>query len=112
MHHRLPRHRIDQRQRAVAPVEPEPTLVGGTHRRPSHCISSATPKPQAPLSSAAPTHIFGSQWAANAMPLSGNTTSSATRLGNNAPSTTASSRSEEHTSELQSLMRISYAVFC
>src|SRR3546814_8898578 len=54
----------------------------------------------------------------NAMPLSGNTTSSATRLGNNAPSTTASSqcvpplRSEEHTSELQSLMRISYAVFC
>src|SRR3546814_6231205 len=25
---------------------------------------------------------------------------------------TASSRSEEHTSELQSLMRISYAVFC
>src|SRR3546814_3258899 len=27
-------------------------------------------------------------------------------------STTLSSRSEEHTSELQSLMRISYAVFC
>src|SRR3546814_5410133 len=27
-------------------------------------------------------------------------------------STTATSRSEEHTSELQSLMRISYAVFC
>src|SRR3546814_5435993 len=28
------------------------------------------------------------------------------------PSTTRPSRSEEHTSELQSLMRISYAVFC
>src|SRR3546814_3987153 len=28
------------------------------------------------------------------------------------PSTTRSARSEEHTSELQSLMRISYAVFC
>src|SRR3546814_6387606 len=28
------------------------------------------------------------------------------------PSVTLSSRSEEHTSELQSLMRISYAVFC
>src|SRR3546814_2056553 len=28
------------------------------------------------------------------------------------PSTDAASRSEEHTSELQSLMRISYAVFC
>src|SRR3546814_7358682 len=29
-----------------------------------------------------------------------------------APCTDAPSRSEEHTSELQSLMRISYAVFC
>src|SRR3546814_10017262 len=29
-----------------------------------------------------------------------------------APSRSASRRSEEHTSELQSLMRISYAVFC
>src|SRR3546814_8852816 len=29
-----------------------------------------------------------------------------------APSTTRTPRSEEHTSELQSLMRISYAVFC
>src|SRR3546814_4801596 len=28
------------------------------------------------------------------------------------PSTSSPSRSEEHTSELQSLMRISYAVFC
>src|SRR3546814_2421523 len=28
------------------------------------------------------------------------------------PATSAGSRSEEHTSELQSLMRISYAVFC
>src|SRR3546814_3607341 len=28
------------------------------------------------------------------------------------PTSKASSRSEEHTSELQSLMRISYAVFC
>src|SRR3546814_4948218 len=28
------------------------------------------------------------------------------------PSSTATLRSEEHTSELQSLMRISYAVFC
>src|SRR3546814_3446840 len=30
----------------------------------------------------------------------------------NAPATDPSGRSEEHTSELQSLMRISYAVFC
>src|SRR3546814_5292521 len=32
--------------------------------------------------------------------------------GRRCPSTTLATRSEEHTSELQSLMRISYAVFC
>src|SRR3546814_7976677 len=37
----------------------------------------------------------------------GRTASSAGTIGNG-----AASRSEEHTSELQSLMRISYAVFC
>src|SRR3546814_8998918 len=31
---------------------------------------------------------------------------------NSIPGATSSARSEEHTSELQSLMRISYAVFC
>src|SRR3546814_1385557 len=34
------------------------------------------------------------------------------RLLNPAPTTFSARRSEEHTSELQSLMRISYAVFC
>src|SRR3546814_4940694 len=33
-------------------------------------------------------------------------------VGGNIPSATVYYRSEEHTSELQSLMRISYAVFC
>src|SRR3546814_12021334 len=33
-------------------------------------------------------------------------------LAKGAPAVTAKGRSEEHTSELQSLMRISYAVFC
>src|SRR3546814_7540532 len=33
-------------------------------------------------------------------------------IGNLSMSSTKSARSEEHTSELQSLMRISYAVFC
>src|SRR3546814_3175226 len=33
-------------------------------------------------------------------------------IGRSKPSAAAVSRSEEHTSELQSLMRISYAVFC
>src|SRR3546814_5659341 len=34
------------------------------------------------------------------------------RRSSNSPATLTSARSEEHTSELQSLMRISYAVFC
>src|SRR3546814_16734701 len=34
------------------------------------------------------------------------------RAGNHAPIPKRNARSEEHTSELQSLMRISYAVFC
>src|SRR3546814_947964 len=34
------------------------------------------------------------------------------RLTTNVPLTYVEDRSEEHTSELQSLMRISYAVFC
>src|SRR3546814_9811504 len=34
------------------------------------------------------------------------------RASSSRPSPTAKPRSEEHTSELQSLMRISYAVFC
>src|SRR3546814_1771921 len=38
-------------------------------------------------------------------------TASADRSSGDCP-VTANSRSEEHTSELQSLMRISYAVFC
>src|SRR3546814_9748900 len=33
-------------------------------------------------------------------------------MGRRASSSTSGPRSEEHTSELQSLMRISYAVFC
>src|SRR3546814_4990520 len=35
-----------------------------------------------------------------------------TRIRNNGWATPGDARSEEHTSELQSLMRISYAVFC
>src|SRR3546814_9676335 len=38
--------------------------------------------------------------------------SAACRKGSSPRSSPALSRSEEHTSELQSLMRISYAVFC
>src|SRR3546814_8421271 len=40
------------------------------------------------------------------------TISSTTRVTSTLASGARSSRSEEHTSELQSLMRISYAVFC
>src|SRR3546814_2406231 len=44
--------------------------------------------------------------------LAGEPTSIATPRGVTARFHTAKRRSEEHTSELQSLMRISYAVFC
>src|SRR3546814_977826 len=37
---------------------------------------------------------------------------SATRTDTSVPDSSPATRSEEHTSELQSLMRISYAVFC
>src|SRR3546814_2456162 len=37
---------------------------------------------------------------------------SSRRMSPDAPGETRAARSEEHTSELQSLMRISYAVFC
>src|SRR3546814_4746825 len=40
------------------------------------------------------------------------TRSSGTKTERTAPSSRLAGRSEEHTSELQSLMRISYAVFC
>src|SRR5882724_4667731 len=45
----------------------------------------ATPSPQAPLRMSAPTMILGSQPPATPIPLSGNTTKSATALGPTAP---------------------------
>src|SRR3546814_5576228 len=42
----------------------------------------------------------------------GSSNSSSSTGSRSATTTAASRRSEEHTSELQSLMRISYAVFC
>src|SRR3546814_7093778 len=64
----------------------------------------------------APSAVIGSPVRLNTMPMfRSNTTStpSATQhLSGLIQSMSANSRSEEHTSELQSLMRISYAVFC
>src|SRR2546426_8578357 len=59
------------------------------HIRFSSRISSATPSPQAPFSSKAPTMIFESQPPARPMPLIGITTNHATRLGPSAPITSA-----------------------
>src|SRR3546814_1483315 len=50
--------------------------------------------------------------AARSSPRSRTASGSARNPGSTARSTLAQWRSEEHTSELQSLMRISYAVFC
>src|SRR3546814_9414763 len=48
----------------------------------------------------------------NSVNWKGNSSASPERLMETPPMMTDQMRSEEHTSELQSLMRISYAVFC
>jgi hypothetical protein len=55
-------------------------------------MRSATPSPQAPLRMSAPTMILGSQPPATPIPLSGNTTKSATALGPTAPISRARSQ--------------------
>src|SRR3546814_2549639 len=61
----------------------------------------------------APTHLrFDTSPGGGAAPNPAMYVTSAGNLGIGADGLTASERSEEHTSELQSLMRISYAVFC
>src|SRR3546814_10811340 len=77
------------------------------HRRPSSprrprpklCAESSKPGTTNPSSSGAPSKGEA-------------TASSATTMLNIFYSALSEDRSEEHTSELQSLMRISYAVFC
>src|SRR3546814_3111453 len=93
--------------------------------------------PQAPLTSGPIIMRPGTKPPATGWPLSGATTNQATSVGKIAPNSSAAiqypaprgnlgstqektkpqtppqkARSAEHTSELQSLMRISYAVFC
>src|SRR3546814_2811698 len=68
-------------------------------KRPKNCISWTTSSARASTGDASSSACLAaaSNGATCAMPLT---------------SVASSSRSEEHTSELQSLMRISYAVFC
>src|SRR3546814_5697625 len=61
----------------------------------------------------------GKVWPSGPVPIIGSTKASGSGAGCSAKdwigrraSSAAAARSEEHTSELQSLMRISYAVFC
>jgi hypothetical protein len=70
-------------------ASPALSFLYGTLTRFSSRISSATPSPQAPLSSSALTMIFGSQPPARPMPFIGITTNHATRLGPSAPITSA-----------------------
>src|SRR3546814_3313302 len=76
------------------------------HGLPSRSVTATTP---------------GSYWHSTLRPASsvangrwptGRTRSHGRRTGTDSSSAPAATRSEEHTSELQSLMRISYAVFC
>src|SRR3546814_10106948 len=77
--------------------------------RPSHGCGSATAR--APTASARSHRVLFRGGSGHCPPL--DPTSSQRRLGSQAaPASCHRPRSEEHTSELQSLMRISYAVFC
>src|SRR3546814_6272059 len=66
--------------------------------------SRAIIRPQAPAAFTRPI-MKSAQWSAMPRP-------AAASAAERASEATTTSRSEEHTSELQSLMRISYAVFC
>src|SRR3546814_3849482 len=83
------------------PIETMYKIIRRIKRR--YNCSTGLPRPSEPGSSAAHDHL-GSLHAACADP-------SYCGCHNRHPCG-SSSRSEEHTSELQSLMRISYAVFC
>src|SRR3546814_8767896 len=71
-------------------------------RRP--ILSAAGPAPSAPNSDPSKAELTTHPVRAGPMPSAG-------AANSKAPATTPS-RSEEHTSELQSLMRITYVVFC
>src|SRR3546814_19266002 len=59
------------------------------------------------------TTLFRSRWLGDGrLPRSSSCTGAPGSTGWPAATSSCSTRSEEHTSELQSLMRISYAVFC
>src|SRR3546814_8134882 len=77
-----------------------------TPETPLHC---GCLDPDAPSASAAPAATSGSRASTEA---SFRTTGAAGRSPSARCLRSSSGRSEEHTSELQSLMRISYAVFC
>src|SRR3546814_9724801 len=81
---------------------------GQHHRRAGHLDFRAWPQRQR---TATPAHAFS--FHASARALAGRLASNHVRTATSAGwARLRSRRSEEHTSELQSLMRISYAVFC
>src|SRR3546814_5199091 len=92
-------------------ASPSPTLV--LPPVPATAVSDVLPPVERP-----PLPLFPLPLLPLPLPLPGKDSSSVTRLSRPliAPSSALSAsptlRSEEHTSELQSLMRISYAVFC
>src|SRR3546814_7104045 len=79
----------------------DPPLVGALA---TAATASGRSAPSFPAAAILSTEVTGTPSAAGRSPT--------TTLGLPSATMAASSRSEEHTSELQSLMRISYAVFC
>src|SRR3546814_3259062 len=79
----------------------------------SRCGSSTrTTRRSAPSRSAAASSIWTSSCAADRVPRESSPRHAAITASPSASPHGGMARSEEHTSELQSLMRISYAVFC
>src|SRR3546814_7285291 len=86
-------------------------------RRPPRSTRPDTLFPYTTLFRSRPNRNDGIAWPATAIPSANRSISVLGRKAAKTPKGTESSsanasRSEEHTSELQSLMRISYAVFC
>src|SRR3546814_3951684 len=71
----------------------------------------ATPRPIPPVAEARACYEFSAAMAAAGAPLSRGSDSSPLPKVKTSTAPSTKPRSEEHTSELQSLMRISYAVF-
>src|SRR3546814_4284977 len=82
------------------------------YRYPSASRFPTSPRLLQPLSFQAAAVLAGSPWYSKRLGVSNHTSPCSPGASSSPSGPRMCTRSEEHTSELQSLMRISYAVFC